>query len=271
VRPDPRAVLSRPAPAPDLTTAYGQLPDQVIDVRLPTTSVSGQLPLVVVVHGGFWRAEYDRAHIGPLAAALAAEGWPVAVIEYRRTGQPGGGWPGTFDDVRAAVRAAPAVVDRALAAAGRPALPPGAILLGHSAGGHLALWYAVGDLDSWGPTGLRGVLALAPVADLADAHALNLDGGAVAALLGGSPAEVPRRYAATDPCGLPPPTVPAIVLHGTLDNHVPPTLSRRYAGAAAASGGRVDYKELDGTEHFGLIDPQSAAWSSVTTALRSLT
>jgi acetyl esterase/lipase len=259
---DPRDVLSRPAPPPDLTVSYGDLPEQVVDVRLPAET---DHPPVIFLHGGFWRAEWDRTHAGPLAADLAAAGWPVAVVEYRRVGHAGGGWPGTFDDVAAGVAAAPAAVDRALAARGRPPSPPGAVLMGHSAGGQLALVYAGGAAARR----LRGVLALAPVADLAEAHALDLDGGAVAALLGGGPADVPAHYAAADPVGCPP-RVPTVVLHGDRDAQVPVTLSRRYATAARAVGGDVTLRELAGVEHFGLIAPFSTAWPFVTAQLQTL-
>src|SRR5688572_24932971 len=100
---DPREVLTRPAPAPDLTLRYGDHPDHVIDLRLPTDGAAGPgRPLVVFLHGGFWRAAFDRSHAGPLAADLAGRGYPVAVVEYRRVGQEGGGWPGTLDDVERA-------------------------------------------------------------------------------------------------------------------------------------------------------------------------
>jgi acetyl esterase/lipase len=262
VSPDPRDVLSRPAPPPDLTVSYGDLPEQVIDVRLPAEAGG---PPVIFLHGGFWRAEWDRAHAGPLAAALAVAGWPVAVVEYRRVGQHGGGWPGTFDDVVAGVAAAPAAVDRALAARGRPPSPPGAVLMGHSAGGQLALVYAARPAAA----GLRGVLALAPVADLAGAYALDLDGGAVAALLGGGPTDVPAHYAQADPIGCPP-RVRTVVLHGELDAQVPVTLSRRYVTAARTAEADVTLHELAGVEHFGLIAPFSTAWPLVSAELATL-
>jgi acetyl esterase/lipase len=262
--PDSRDVLNRPAPAPDAVVRYGDHPDQVADVRLPPAGAH-EGPLVVVIHGGFWRAEWDRAHTAPLAAALAAAGHPVAQLEYRRTGAPGGGWPGTFDDVAAGVPALPGLVADVAAARGAriDAGPP--ILLGHSAGGHLALWLA----SRSAPAG-RGVVALAPVADLAEAHRLDLDGGAVHALLGGGPAERPERYAAADPLARTPPRLPTVIIHGVLDRHVPIGISRRYAAAVAAAGGDVHLVELPEVEHFALIDPLAPTWPAVTTALRSL-
>ncbi|MGI5212682.1 alpha/beta hydrolase family protein [Plantactinospora sp. CA-290183] len=261
--PDPRAVLSRPAPAPDARIRYGDHPEQVADLRFPTGYDGAPRPLVAVVHGGFWRAEYDRGHTGPLAADLAARGFPVAQLEYRRTGQPGGGWPGTFDDVAAGLAALPTLA--------RAAFPPGRVapgppvLLGHSAGGHLALWYA-----AKAPAEVRGVLALAPVTDLGEAYRLDLDGGAVAALLGGGPAELPERYAAADPGRTTAPGVRTVVVHGALDRHVPPEMSAGYVAAARRRGADVRLVELPDCEHFGVIDPHFPSWESVIAALHSL-
>ena len=134
-----RDVLSRPAPPPDLVLSYGPGPEHVADVRLPPAGAR-PAPLVVFLHGGFWRAAFDRTHTGPLAAALAAAGFAVCNPEFRRTGQRGGGWPGTFDDVAAAVDALRALVRDATGADRVSDEPP--LLAGHSAGGHLALWAA---------------------------------------------------------------------------------------------------------------------------------
>ncbi|MEE6258382.1 alpha/beta hydrolase family protein [Plantactinospora sonchi] len=254
---DPRAVLDRPAPPPDLRIRYGDHPDQVADLRIPAPGPPR--PLVVVIHGGFWRVEYDRQHTGPLAADLAVRGWPVAQLEYRRTGQPGGGWPGTFDDVLAGVSALPGLA-RAALPTGRVA-PGGPILLGHSAGGHLALWYAL-----QAPDDVRGVLALAPVTDLAEAYRLDLDGGAVAELLGGGPEEVPERYAAADPARNAPPKAPTVIVHGRQDQRVPVELSVGYATLTPAGPRLI---ELPDCEHFAVIDPLSPAWSAVIAALHS--
>ncbi|RKN29598.1 alpha/beta hydrolase family protein [Micromonospora musae] len=258
---DPRAVLTRPAPDPDHTVAYGEHPDQIADLREPAGGGPARR-LVVVVHGGFWRAEYDRRHTGPLAAALAASGRPVAQLEYRRTGQPGGGWPNTLTDVLVGVAEL-----RRLAAAAMPGrvstAPP--VIVGHSAGGHLALYVA-----ATAPETVGGVLALAPVADLVEAHRLDLDGGAVAELLGGGPDEVPDRYATTDPRSLVPVRSRTVVVHGEMDQQVPVRMSRDFVAAARLAGSGIAYFELSECEHFGLIDPESAAWPTVAAALRSL-
>jgi acetyl esterase/lipase len=259
-------VLSRPAPPPDATLRYGDHHDQVADLRWPSRGAPVR-PLVVVVHGGFWRAEYDRHHTGPLAADLAERGWPVAQLEYRRTGQDGGGWPGTFADVAAgltvlpalAADLAPAVAGLAPAVAGlAPAVAGPPLLLGHSAGGHLALWWA----GLAGPAAVRGVVALAPVTGLATAHRLDLDDGAVAALLGGGPQQVPHRYAYAEPRR---PHVPTVVIHGAEDRQVPVTLSRDWTAS-----GDVELVELPDVEHFAVIDPHSAAWPAVVRTLERL-
>ncbi|ADL49723.1 MULTISPECIES: alpha/beta hydrolase family protein [Micromonospora] len=258
---DPREVLTRPSPPPDATVSYGDHPDQCADLRLPAGDGPPR-PLVVVVHGGFWRAEYDRAHTGPMAAALAALGHPVAQIEYRRTGRPDGGWPHTLTDVRAGIAALPELAAAALPGRVAP-VPP--ILVGHSAGGHLALYVA-----AHAPETVGGVLALAPVADLAQAYRLDLDEGAVAALLGGGPDDVPDRYAAADPSALVPIRTRTVVIHGDQDVQVPIAISRSWVAADRATGGSATLVELPECEHFGLIAPGSTAWPQVVEALRSL-
>ncbi len=234
-------MLTRPAPPPDRVVRYGDLPEHVADVY------GGAGPLVIFLHGGFWMAEYDRTHTRPLAADLAGRGYTVALPEYRRVGQAGGGWPGTGDDVAAAVGAVPGLLGHR----------GPVVLAGHSAGGHLALWAA-----ATGPA--YPVLALAPVCDLGLGFDLDLDGGAVRRLLGGGPDDVPERYAAADPMALPA-VARAVLVHGDADDRVPIEMSRRYAAAQGA-----ELVELPGVEHFALIDPLSAAWPVVVAALAHL-
>ena len=105
-------VLTRKSQPPDLVLSYGPRGDQVADLRLPRNAA--EPPLVIFVHGGFWQAAYDRTHTGPLADALAADGFAVCAPEYRRVGQEGGGWPGTFEDIAAAVDALPGLVAAAV-------------------------------------------------------------------------------------------------------------------------------------------------------------
>jgi acetyl esterase/lipase len=250
-----RTVLDRPAPPPSYTVNYGDLADQVADVWVPSHGASA--PIVLLFHGGFWRHQWDRRHLRPLASALAGSGYVVATPGYRRTGAPGGGWPGTFDDVRAAVDAVPALVS------GRTPTDGRVILSGHSAGGQLALW--AGSLVQ-----TTGVVALAPVADLRAAYALDLDGGAVAALLGGAPDEVPDRYDTTDPLVRVPAAGRVVLVHGLRDAQVPPDFSARYADAARAAGGDVVLYQPD-ADHFEVIDPECPVWPLVLQAFHDVT
>jgi len=132
-----RDVLNRPAAPPDDTVRYGPGPEQVASVWRPRSGALATAPVVMFLHGGFWRATYDRTHVGPLAVTLAEAGFLVCAPEYRRTGA-GGGWPATFDDIAAAVDVLPGV----LSDLGGPPPSSGLVLGGHSAGGHLALWAA---------------------------------------------------------------------------------------------------------------------------------
>jgi acetyl esterase/lipase len=218
-------------------------------VRLPAHTTRGLT--VVVVHGGFWRAEYDRAHASRQAQAFADAGYPVAVVEYRRTGVAGGGWPGTADDVRdalAAIRSDPQV--------GRSPI----VMVGHSAGGQLVTWAAA---QPWSH-GLRGVVSLAGVLDLAHGQATDVGGGAIDAFLGGTPGQVPEAYAAADPVRLSP-NVPTIVVHARDDDVVPFELSERYA--AAHHGPSVRLRPVADGGHYGLIDPEHPAFAQVLAAV----
>jgi acetyl esterase/lipase len=264
---DPSEVLDRAAPGPTMTLRYGPLPDHVADVWLPAADLV-PLTLVVVVHGGFWRAAFDRKHVRPMSNALVAQGFSVAAIEFRRTGMPGGGWPGTVEDVRTALTRLPDLL-AAQAPAGRPIRS--VVVVGHSAGGHLALWAG----SQVKVPGLVGVISLAGVLDLVRADELRLgaqgDDGAVAAFLGGRAHDRPDDYAAADPSQLAPPPVPVALVHGVLDTVVPIELSHRYADYARSLGADVEVTDLAGIEHFGVIDPLSPAWGAVLGALDRLT
>jgi acetyl esterase/lipase len=257
--PDPTDVLSRAAEPPDAVVRYADHEDGLLDVFLPASvgTPDHPCPLVVFVHGGFWRQVWNRKHARPLANALVAHGMVVAVPEYRRTGGAGG-WPATGDDVEAAVSAARRLIDEVAPAWTDPTAP--LTLSGHSAGGHLALWSGL----RLGPATVHSVVALAPVADLPFAARERLDGDATALLLGGDPDEAPDAYDAADPfAGLAAHSTdqsahpPITVIHGTADAQVPVTMSR----AIAQRHPRVDYIELEGVDHFALIDPLSTAFA----------
>ncbi|MDX2593161.1 alpha/beta hydrolase [Streptomyces sp. WI03-4A] len=256
-------------PAAPLPLVYGDHPDQVADLFLPATGPQGPAPLVLFFHGGYWRAEHDRRHADGFARALAAHsGCAVVSAEYRRVGG-GGGWPATFTDTAAAVDLLPGLA--AEAAPGRVD-PDRPVHAGHSAGGHLALWAALRHRLPEGapgrttaPAAIRGTLALAPTADLARAGELGSGRGAVAALLGGGPDEVPQRYAAADPAVLGAPAGRTVVVHGGRDDSLPVTMARRYAARSGAT-----LHELPDCGHFDVIDPASPAWPAVTGALAAV-
>ncbi|WP_030334656.1 alpha/beta hydrolase [Streptomyces sp. NRRL B-1381] len=306
------SAFAHPAVAPDRTAAYGDHPDQVVDFYAPRDGRTGA-PLVVLLHGGAWRSPYDRAHVSPLADFLARRGFAVANVEYRRGddiprqrdgAEPGAGsagpvagrWPETFDDVAAALDAMPALASREL---------PGAdvrriVVSGHSAGGHLALWAAARHVlpegSPWrlpAPPSLRGVVALAPIADFATAVGLGVCGGAVTQLLGGEAGSVlggdagavlggdagsalggdavaVERAAHADPGVLLPTGIATAIVHGVEDIVVPPAVSEAYVDAAARSGETVGLTLLGGVGHFPLIDPSADACAVVAEELAQL-
>lgn len=219
---------------PERTERYGDHPSQVVDFY----GDDGTGPSVTVLHGGYWREAFDRTYLSPFAAALASLGMRVSLVEYRRVGG-GGGWPETAQDVAAALDLIGA--------------PPG-VLLGHSAGGQLALW-AAAKRDR--PPGR--IVAVAPVADLERAHELRLSDGAVAAFLGD---DVHARLQDADPMRLLP-RCPVEILHGTADEDVPLDLSRRYANNW---GARLHL--LPGVGHFAPCTPGTPPFGVVVDALR---
>lgn len=255
-------------PPADARIHYGEEPLQFGDLRLPPGD--GPHPVMIFLHGGCWLSEYDIAHTSKLAAALAASGIATWSLEYRRVGDPGGGWPGTFEDVaRGTDHLASIASDYALDV-------ERVIVAGHSAGGQLALWLAAREAFPAGspfaatpPVALRGVLALAPAADFAYLHEHGTCDRAVTRLLGGSPESVPDRYRWTDPVRFAPLAVPQIVLAGRHDETWSPP-ARRYARQAAARGDDVTLIEAPDSGHFELIDPDSTTWPLVLRAARQL-
>ena len=263
-------MLTRDADGPDAVLRWADAAshgdDGLADVYLPESSGrSTPARVVVALHGGFWRKDYDRRHLRPLAVALRARDRVVVLPEYRRGDR--GGWPATFDDVRALRALLPGLLAGLLGGTSAETADAPPVVAGHSAGGHLALWWALDAPPSERP---GGVLALAPVADLARAHADGLGHGAVMALLGGGPEQVPLAYADADVAvrlqrgerfGC-----PVVVLHGDGDVDVPARHSRGWTAGQAG----VDLRVLPGVEHLGLIDPGSPAWPNVVAALGDL-
>ncbi|MER7576074.1 alpha/beta hydrolase [Streptomyces sp. NPDC126514] len=270
-----QSAFSHPPVAPDATAAYGDHPDQLIDFYAPRTDAP-LAPLVVVLHGGAWRAPYDRRHITPFAGFLARRGFAVANVEYRKGAEGAtelaGRWPDTFDDVAAALDALPALAREALPGAD----PRRTVVTGHSAGGHLALWAAARHLlpadAPWrtaGPPLLRGVVALAPIADFAVADKLGVCDGAARQLLGGDEGFADRRPYA-DPALLLPTGIATTLVQGRTDVDVPQLVAESYADAAAKAGEVVGLTLLEDVGHFPLIDPAADACAVVAEEIAQL-
>jgi acetyl esterase/lipase len=225
---------------------YGPHRSQVADLTLPDGP--GPHPVVVLIHGGCWRRRYDRHLMDALAADLAGRGLAAWNCEYRRVGMnAGGGWPATGADVAAAIDhlaelAAPLDLRRVVA-------------VGHSAGGHLALWAAGRD---GARVPLAAVVGQAAVSDLEAAAAQGVCGGMVERLLGGAPGDVPDRYGAASPARRLPLRLPALLVHGDRDDTVPVAMSRDFAAAAGC-----DLAELAGDGHYEHLEPESRAWATV--------
>jgi acetyl esterase/lipase len=252
-----QSILEIPPAAPGAHIAYGGDEFQFGELYLPEGE--GPHPVAIVIHGGYWRARYDLRHIGHFCAALAKAGMAAWSLEYRRLGNEGGGYPGTLDDVHAGAAHLKKIAKE------RPLDLNRVVATGHSAGGQLVLWLA-----KQAAIPLRGVVPLAPVADLRRAWELKLSGNVVADFLGGSPTEVPDRYRAASPIEMVPLKVRQHVIHGDRDDVVPIALSTAYVAAAQKSGDDCTLTKPEGAGHFELIDPRSTAWNDVRGAIRKL-
>ncbi|WP_344841902.1 alpha/beta hydrolase family protein [Kribbella ginsengisoli] len=255
-RPHPQSAQSAKEP---MTISYGGDESQVADLYLPEGD--GKVPVAVVIHGGFWMSSYGRELATPLAEDLARQGIAGYAIEYRRIGN-GGGWPATFEDVAAAI-------DKL---ADQPRLDLSKVVaVGHSAGGHLAVWAAGrSGLPQWAPGAtprvvLVGAVSQAGVLDLVNAYDEKVGGDAVPAFLGTTPARDLKRYQLASPYERLPLKVPVALVHGTRDGQVPIEQSRRYRDAAVAKGAQVKLTELEHVGHFELIDPDAKAWQTCRT------
>ena len=248
--------------------SYGDQDQQFAELWRP----GGDPPwsAVVMIHGGSWSQDVDRTIMNDVARNLAGEGHAVWNIEYRRLGQRGGGWPGTLEDVAAAID------DLAARADDVPVDLERVILLGHSAGGHLALWGAArSGIPAGGPGAdpqitPRAVVALAPVTDLARCAEEGLVDGTCAQLLGGSPTEVPNRYANASPQQRLPLGVPQRLFHGALDTVVPVDYSRSYVDAASAAGDDATLVEPADANHFTPIEPGTDLWRQIRQTVNQL-
>jgi acetyl esterase/lipase len=251
------SILTLPPPPADARVAYGTDPDQFGDLRLPKGK--GPFPLVMNIHGGFWRAAYDLAHAGHLCAALTAKGIATWNVEYRRVGNRGGGWPGTFEDLRNAYRFLPELGKRYSLDVNK------VVVMGHSVGGQLALCLAEHEAS------IKKVVSLAGVVDLQQAWELHLSNDAVVEFLGGKPSEVPDHYREADPMQLSVDhSTTQWLIHGAADDVVPSSFSRNYAQQKKKRGEDVHYLEISTAGHYDLIDPRSQAWTKVQDTVQHL-
>ncbi len=238
--------------------SYGEDPSQYTDLFLPAERRNNAV--IVIIHGGYWRSKYDAGLGVPLAEDLSSRGYACWNLEYRRAGN-GGGWPETFDDVGAGI-------DALAGAAEEHELELGNVIaLGHSAGGHLAVWAAARDVGSG--VKLAGVVSQSGLLNLHMAHSLGLSENAAQNLMGTAPDEEPERWKLADPMNAIPLSVPVIALHGDDDATVPLSESTSYVDAAVAAGADVELRMIPG-DHFGMITPGTAAWEDVATAVADL-
>ncbi len=265
-------LISGPTPAPANRIMYGPDSLQFGDLRFPPGR--GRVPIVVLVHGGCWRAAFDVAHIGHAADAITRAGFATLTIEYRRVGDTGGGWPGTFADVAQGLD-----FTRELARRFSRLDTGRVVLVGHSAGGQLALWLASrkageqidGAQIAKAPIGVSGVVSLAGITDLRTyGSGIGPCNMAVAELMGGTPNEFPMRYSAVNPVERIPVTVPLRLIHGTADPIVPLSQSQSMLESVRASGGNARLSAIAEAGHFDLIAPASRAWRDVIGAVRVL-
>lgn len=231
--------------------AYGDDPSQFVDIYLPA-DMSSPLPVVILIHGGFWRAQYGLDLMVPLAEDLVVRGYAVLNIEYRRVGS-GGGYPETLRDVAAAIDT--------LAAQSVALDLDNVVFIGHSAGGHLSLWASGRSGLPPGAPGAgplvvpRLAIGLGPVFDLVAADAAVVGAGAVTDFMGGSAEDLPGEYAVATPSTST--GVQLAVVRGQLDFIVPAQFT------APTPIGEVLVIDVDGEDHFDLIDPASQSWASV--------
>jgi acetyl esterase/lipase len=269
----PQDLSSIPTAGPDHRIPYGEDSSQYGELRLPAGP--GPHPVAVLIHGGCFKAAYATTRdLSAMGDALKASGIATWSVEYRRVGQPGGGWPGTYLDVSRAVEYV-----RTLAAS-HPLDLNRVAVVGHSAGGHLAMWAAArarvpagSDISTAPSLRLRGVMNLAGPVDLT----ANITGyqtlcrdSVITSLLGGTPATVPERYAHASPIKLLPLGIPQVLLMGEHEDFVPHALAETYAREARQAGDSVRLIVIPRAGHFEIASPRASTWPQVESAIRAL-
>ena len=258
--------LALAGPAPDLRLAYGDAPSQFVELFLPSTD--GPFPVAVLIHGGCWTVQYGGiAQMRSLAGALAAQGIAVWSIEYRRHDEDGGGYPGTYCDVATAVdllRSQPALdIERV-------------VVVGHSAGGHLAQW-AVSrhKLPRWSPAWVAEPVPIPAVVSLGGLADLRLQATLIrsscereTAQLAGEPGSTrPDVFADTSPAEMLPAGIRTVLVHGELDTVSPPSVAEAYAHRARAAGDAAEVIVLPGASHYDEVAAGSPCWPLVERAI----
>ncbi len=258
------ALADFPSPEADIIIPYGNDQEQFGELRLPKGE--GPHPVMMFIHGGCWLAPYDIKHVRQLAKAFTDEGIATWTIEFRRVGNPGGAWPGTFEDVSAAGDFLPTLAEKYNLDMNR------FITAGHSAGGHLALWYA-NRPDEFKPRvtipRVKGVLALAPAADLAYLHQTKACGSAVDKLMLGGPDQFPERYKLGSAIDRLPVNTPQHVILGLYDDAWTPG-GMRYVNAAVTQKAPITLTIAKQSGHFEMIDPRTSTWDLVLKAAKDL-
>ncbi len=263
-----RDILIRPAPAADQRIAYGSNEFQYGDLRLPKTA--GKHPVAIVIHGGCWMSQFGLGYMGHISAALTEAGFATWNIEYRRVGNPGGGWPGTYEDAAKATDYLREIADKYSLDLSR------VIAVGHSAGGHLGLLLGArpnfkkdNPLYSANPLKLQGVVSLAGITDLRKTGtACDKE---VIQFTGGEAKDKAAIYDQASPIALIPLGVKQKIIQGEADTTIPPVMATEYLEAAKKKGdGNVELIALKDADHFQIVDPKSAAWAAVLEAAKSL-
>lgn len=248
---------------------YGEGDLQFGELRVPDDK--GKYPVVVFIHGGCWLSSFNLDHVSQVSADLVKAGFAVWTPEYRRVGNDGGAWTGTFDDagafmdhLRTMERDYPIDLNKV-------------IVMGHSAGGHLALWVACrknlptdSPIYTENPLPVDGVIALAPITDLAAYDEVkNSCSSAVIGLMGGSITEVPERYEVASPINQLPLNVPTYLVHGSIDNIVPINQSTNYVTVAKTANDNAEVVTIEGAGHFDMVSPFSVAWGEIRKTLKT--